>query len=168
MTKIFQITKHTQSMLDEWQHKARLDEAVWPYLSFTPRYEYKSADSGDDWEDIFIMDERGVGLLQFSPDRNRNNHEATVSMWVLSDPAKKLIAGRLFQQIPVLADRLGVTFIQANCHKTNNDSQYLLRRRFGAPWGVCEQHAWNGKLGKWEASVHFRIRTTEWGKVFRD
>lgn len=155
---ILQIAKKNQAIIDEWHHNALHDDSVWPYLSFVPRYILSSCDDGDDWDNVYMMDDKAIGLLQFSPARQRNNQEANVSLWVLSHPAKKRVAGLLIKQLPILAKRYGVNFLTACCHETNTDSERVLRRVFGEPWGVAEGHAWNGKTGEWEDSIHFRVR----------
>lgn len=166
MTAIFQVTKFTQHRLDEWQHKAFLDHTVWPYMAFDPHRPALSSNDGDDWKDVYLMDEDCKGVLQFCPDRGRGNNDATISVWVLNFPDKHRISGHLLRHVQSLTRRFGVNFLRASCHASNIDSEKILRRRFGNPWGICPSNAWNGLTGKWEESLHFKVSVEEYGKGF--
>lgn len=163
--KAIQITKSTQNLLDEWRQAATTDPTVWPFLNFDPHSPSMNCDDGDDWNRVFLMDDSGKGLLRFSPDRGRGNRDAALSIWVLNCRSKKRIAGFLMSNVAGLCRRYGVKFLRAACHESNSDSEKILRRRFGDPCGVDRENGWNGLVGRWESTLHFRASVEEYGKV---
>jgi hypothetical protein len=150
------ISEANKSKYETWFSRAIADDAVWPYLSFDKWVEMKKVDNGD-WARVVLMDDSENALLVWTQDRDSGNHSANVCLWSLSGPSQRMAAGKLCLSLDGLARRYGVSFVDAACHASNDNSLHILERRFGSPWGVKPRGAWNGKLGVFEDSVHFRV-----------
>lgn len=157
MRKPFQLTSSHRDVFDAWFTKATQDDGVWPYISFDRRTSI-SPPENDDWDRVYLMSDDRRALLRFTPDRANGMHDASVAIWSLSGPMKHLAAGAVLAELATLARRYGVRYLSAACHISNIDSRNILSKRFGPPWGRCPENGWNGKLGSFEDTLHFRKR----------
>jgi len=147
-----------KDVYETWFAKALADDGVWPYMSFDKRWVPNTVDS-DDWDRLLILDDSKTALLRWTNDRSNGLHDASLSLWALSGPQKRIAAGRLASLIPMLARRYGVSFVEAACHASNVDSIRLMTRRLGQPWGRKVAAGWNGMTGHFEDTLHFRAAT---------
>lgn len=157
MTDIQIISAANKHMYDAWFAKAIVDDDVWPYLSFHKRASALTIEN-DDWNHVIIMNGDGTAVLEWTQHRSNGMHDASVALWALSGPRQALAAGRLAAAIPTMARRYGVAYVSAACHASNASSVRILTKRFGEPWGRCPSNAWNGLLGEFEDTLHFRVR----------
>jgi hypothetical protein len=157
MSPIIFITSANKHLYDTWFSKAVTDETVWPYLSFQKRTSALTVEN-DDWNHSIFMDESCNAVLEWIPSRSNGMHDASVSLWSLTGAHQRQAAGQLASALPAIAKRYGVAFVGAACHASNENSVRILTKRFGEPWGRCPANAWNGKIGSFEDSLHFRAR----------
>jgi hypothetical protein len=139
-----------------WFARAAMDPTVWPFTTFNKWYPGQKIED-DDWSKVIVMDDTGSGVLEWHLERANGLHSATVNLWVLNIRARRLVAAALLSEVPALARRYGVTWIDASCHESNELCLSLLTKHFGEPWGRKPGGAWNGRNGQFETSMHFRI-----------
>lgn len=150
------ISDANKGLYEAWFAKALADDAVWPYMTFDKLTEIKKIENGD-WVSVILMDDTQNAVLSWSQDRDNGMHSASISLWSLNGTRRAVSAGHLCQLLPSLARRYGVSYIDAACHASNDASKAILTKRFGQPWGVKPDGAWNGLIGRFEDSLHFRV-----------
>ena len=162
MNSVIQIHQANKNLLDDWWGRALQDKTVWPFLSFDQDASPFNVKDGHDWSQVFFMDASCSGVLHVDFQRSRANHDANLSIWVLDVPRKKMIAGRLLTHIPTIVKKYGISYLSAACHSSNHDSFNLMRRKMGNPAGRFAERGWNGLSGKFEDTISFWLKASEW------